>query len=681
MSKTKRYFVIVTIVYIAITFFLIYFLHNPIYFGSSHQFVVIHVHTAIALLYIAILIRIFILNVKIKSISQVLIESQNIINAIPDIFIKTNIEGNIIYVNEIGLSMFKMNSIQDILGRNIVSLFAPEDREKIVSNISIMQGEPMGSVEYELILNDSSRIPCEVNSRFLMNNKDIPNGIIFVIRDISTRKKIELSLKKSEEKFRGIVEASPNLIWEILPNGKFVYVSSQCYNILGYTAEELYNMSFFDLIDKDDLQRVSKKFEEDITTRKNINEFEVLAWHGSRKEKIHLEVNTSIITSDLGEIVGLRGTVRDISIRKQYEKDLMESKKRLEMVLKEGRMGFWHTDLVNNKTYVDDTWASILGYKKDEISPSNIRGLSKLFHPDDLPEIISFINSLVNSSLVDSSLVHRILTKQGEVKWVLSTAKAIQDSSNQPTMIIGLMKDINDSKNAELRIREANATKDKLFSIIAHDLKNPFSTILGFSELLKMNLGSYDSKKISEMAQIINSSANNIYSLLENLLEWANSQRGKTLFNPTSLSLEQIIKEEYGNIIYFASQKNVIINLFNINIYVFADCNMLKVILRNLLTNAIKYSNRGDKVDVYAISFNDRVEITISDNGIGMNEEISQNLFNIDKVKSQRGTENETGTGLGLTLCKEFVEKHNGKIWVDSKPNKGSRFTFSLPSK
>ncbi len=233
-------------------------------------------------------------------------------------------------------------------------------------------------------------------------------------------------------------------------------------------------------------------------------------------------------------------------------------------------------------------------------------------------------------------------------------------------------------KTSELR--ELNISKDKFFSIIAHDLKNPFSSIISVSELLKDEIKSADTLALENYAGMINTSAVQTMRLLENLLEWANSQRGKITFSPAPINLYELFNEEFIMLNEMAMGKNIELkNSFDNSLIIAADKNMIKTILRNLISNAIKFTHKNGKVEVAAIVNNKRVEISVSDNGIGMTKVTMAKLFRLDGDLSTRGTENEKGTGLGLFLCKEFVEKHGGKIWVESETGKGSIFRFFLP--
>lgn len=233
-------------------------------------------------------------------------------------------------------------------------------------------------------------------------------------------------------------------------------------------------------------------------------------------------------------------------------------------------------------------------------------------------------------------------------------------------------------KNAELQ--KLNADKDYFMSILAHDLKSPFNSILGFLNLLGNNLHKYDINEIERQVKIVHDSAQSTYNLLEDILLWALSQSGKLQFEPKEINFKSSCDGVVEMFKPNATNKNITINYIEAeNIKVFADINMLNTILRNLISNAIKFTNNGGNINIYAEQNSSGVIITVSDNGIGISPEILSNLFDITQMNSSRGTANEKGTGLGILLCKEFVEKHGGKIWVESLLGKGSEFKFTLP--
>jgi signal transduction histidine kinase/ligand-binding sensor domain-containing protein len=240
-------------------------------------------------------------------------------------------------------------------------------------------------------------------------------------------------------------------------------------------------------------------------------------------------------------------------------------------------------------------------------------------------------------------------------------------------------------KNEELKqqregLFKLNADKDRFISILGHDLKSPFTALLGLSEILKDNIQEINADEIKKMAGDINKTAQNTFNLLEDLLKWARSQQGKIPFKPQNIGLDDICKAATEVLNPSANAKNIKIN-YNVadGIIIFADIDMLKTVLRNLVSNAIKFTANNGMIDIYAKQNSENITITVSDNGVGIPSDNLAKLFDVGQVLTTKGTAEEKGTGLGLLLCKEFVEKHGGRIWVESEAGKGSNFIFTLP--
>ena len=235
-------------------------------------------------------------------------------------------------------------------------------------------------------------------------------------------------------------------------------------------------------------------------------------------------------------------------------------------------------------------------------------------------------------------------------------------------------------KNEELT--SLNATKDKFFSIIAHDLKSPFNSIIGFSSLLSRQISEKDYEGIKKYATIIQESSQQALDLLVNLLEWSRSQTGKMVFTPEEVDVAFLISQSVGVLIGAAQQKQIAVHKqMPANLVVRADNAMVNTILRNLISNAIKFTNPGGSIVISAERKAEELLISVADNGVGINQVSINKLFRIEETYSTLGTQKEKGSGLGLLLCKEFVEKHGGRIWVESEVGKGSTFLFTIPLK
>ena len=282
----------------------------------------------------------------------------------------------------------------------------------------------------------------------------------------------------------------------------------------------------------------------------------------------------------------------------------------------------------------------------------------------------TIIISLVVISLLVSVLVlliwNRFSLKKKTNEMLQKQMKIIEETNEK------LLK-------SEADLKLLNSTKDKFFSIIAHDLKNPIGAILGITGLLTKDFDSHPVESIREYNNLIHDSSKQLYELLQNLLEWARSQTGKVKYKPEKISLNEILKENINLLKLSAQHKNIKIKYSLEQEEVFADKEMLNTVVRNLISNAIKFTHSGGNVEVTSNVIDNHVEVEVKDSGVGMTKDEIRMLFRLDVHHTTMGTLNETGTGLGLILCKEFIEKNRGKIWVESEPGKGSCIIFTLP--
>ena len=250
----------------------------------------------------------------------------------------------------------------------------------------------------------------------------------------------------------------------------------------------------------------------------------------------------------------------------------------------------------------------------------------------------------------------------------------IQQQAEELTAQADNLRKINDE------LERLNRTKDKFFSIIAHDLRNPFHAIIGFSELLTKEYHSMNDQQKIGLLELINVSSEGAFNLLENLLQWARTQTDKIKYNPENIEINEVVASTLGFLSITAEKKHIkFIDDLKPKTMVYADKNMINTVIRNLVSNAVKFTKNGGEVRISATDKGSMIDIHISDTGIGMNKESLDKLFKIDAYHSTTGTAGETGTGLGLVICREFVEKHGGKLKVESEEKKGSIFSFGLP--
>lgn len=380
--------------------------------------------------------------------------------------------------------------------------------------------------------------------------------------------------------------------------------------------------------------------------------------------------------------------VTDITEMKQTEIALNESEKHYHRISETVPIILYdyilYPDGSNKFLYIGPTCREILEIDDKELL-SNMNLFWQMVHPDDLQHLKDEdIKANKSRDLFMSEF--RIITPSGRLKWIQLSSRPNSDSE----IWSGYILDVTERKNAELIIQkqnvqltELNAMKDKFFSIIAHDLHNPFAGIRGISEIMETTLLEEDLKNSSQLLQItkmIRETSNSALELLTNIVEWAKSQTGEINVSPINLSMESIFSSAYEVVRGNALKKNITIEKrFSENDTVYADNMLVNIILRNLLTNAIKFTQTNGKIIVSAEQKDTFFEISVIDSGVGIDPNNFQKIFRIDSKFSLPGTEKEKGSGLGLILCKEFVEKQGGKIWVESKLGKGSKFIFTLP--
>jgi signal transduction histidine kinase len=235
-------------------------------------------------------------------------------------------------------------------------------------------------------------------------------------------------------------------------------------------------------------------------------------------------------------------------------------------------------------------------------------------------------------------------------------------------------------KHTHDQLWEANATKDKFFSIVSHDLRSAFNSLIVGSGMILDYYEDFDRNMIKSYVQDLNVCSKTTYNLLQNLLSWANAQTGRMICRPQNIYLDEIVKESIGLLSKTAQEKDIrLVNKVDPKLSAFADIQMITTVIRNLISNALKFTGPGGEIRIDTADIGNAVEISVSDTGVGIPEEEMPLLFRIDVKYSKRGTAHEEGTGLGLILCREFVEKNGGKIRAESRAGKGSRFSFTLP--
>ena len=492
----------------------------------------------------------------------------------------------------------------------------------------------------------------------------------------------EKALIINENELRCITDNISDVVFTTDMDLKTKYVSPSIFKLTGESPEAYINKKIERKHPIDSLRVIKSVLTEELEKEKNstedknrtrIIEIELYKKDGN---KIYVSTHLSFIRDNQGNAIGFQGITRDITAQKKAEIALLESRMKLNTVVetipdllfhfnREGKfVNFYQT----NKTH------------QLFIEPRNFIGKS-IYEVLEKP-LADKIQKAISKTLHKNSYEFEYEVFRDELKYY--HARCAQLNENE-TIVIS--SDISKLKKSEIQLKQnseelkqLNADKDRFMQILAHDLRNPFNVLLGFSDLLLRNFKNYDDDLIKYYLDIIKQTSEKTYLMLDELLLWSKSQAGKLPFEPSSISLSELIAAIYSETKTNAQRKNITIKLsVPDNFQIVADCNMLKTVIRNLVSNAIKFTRKDGEIKIMSHIDSGNVVIAVADNGVGINKTDQAKLWNSSKPHTTVGTENEKGTGLGLLLCKDFVEKHGGKIWVESEEGFGSNFKIQLP--
>ena len=564
----------------------------------------------------------------------------------------------------------------------------PDDRDTL--NKAYFSSVEEGKNGYELEHRVIRRHTGEV--RFVYEKcehiRDISGKIIRsvgMVHDITERRQAEEALRASESLYRAILEASPDDVTVADSEGRALMISPSALKMFGYeTEEKLIGRKVTDFFVPADKVRAAEHVSlmmQGIKT--GPNQYSGVRADGST---FNFEVNGAVIPGTGGIPAKMIFVGRDITERSKAEDELKASELKFRELFEANSDGITIFNMSpegppSNIIDLNENSAKMVGYTREEMKLLTPNEFEKDITPEKMEKRM---NDLLTKGFSDFETI--IIHKDGhEIKVEIKVVMI--NYHNQPALM-NIVRDITERKKTELQLQKYAielsrqiAEKDKFFFIIAHDLRGPFNGFLELTELMADGSSNMSMEDIKKIAGAMKKSATNLFRLLGNLLEWSRMQRGITTFNPKYLGLKSRMLE-ITSLAYEASvKKGIEIDCdFPDDLVVFADENMLEGIIRNLTANAVKYTNTGGKITVSAKSLpDDAVEFAVKDTGIGMSKDMVDNLFNIDVNTNRKGTSGELSTGLGLLICKDFIEKHNSTLCIESEPRVGSKFFFTIP--
>ncbi|MDR3610117.1 MAG: PAS domain-containing sensor histidine kinase [Ignavibacteriaceae bacterium] len=499
------------------------------------------------------------------------------------------------------------------------------------------------------------------------------------------RKLAEEKVVEAEQRYRTLVDHMSEGLLQVDNSDVIIFANHRFCEMTGYSLEELVgNVGANIFLDESEREIIINKGK---LRLKGVVDIYVIKIRCKNNEYKWVQVGGSPVTNIKGTTVGSIGVFTDITDRLFFEKELRESEKKYRDLFEKSDDAVL---IINNGKFVDCNIATVkmLRYNdKKELLETHPSELSPEFQPDGRASLEK-ADEMMQVALEKGS--HRFewnhKKSDGEIFPVEVLLTAINTDNNNK-ILYTVWRDITKRKKAELQLakyaeelKALNELKDKFFSIISHDLRGPFQGFLGATSFLISEIDNLTKEEIVEIGEALNTSLKKQFDLLNTLLDWSRVQTGDFYTKFEDIKLKNTVDEVMQPLDMLAAQKEIgIINLIDDYISVYADKNTLSLVIRNLISNGIKFTNKKGTIKISAVQKGRFVEITVEDNGVGIPSNAINKLFRMDLYYSTEGTSNESGSGLGLLLCKEIINKFGGNIWVESELNIGSKFIFTIP--
>ena len=491
--------------------------------------------------------------------------------------------------------------------------------------------------------------------------------------DITDLKKAQDDLFQNQFLLESITDGLPDSIFAKDLDGCYLFVNSALAKRANKTRQELLgknNSAVFlphqaDRTLEMDLEIMksgkSQTFEEQLTSSSENGTF--LTTKGPIKDR-------------QGKTIGLFGIARDITERKKAEETLRVSQEKFELAFSSNTNAILIQDEQTGRYLeANASTTKIFGYSQDEI-------LGKTSLELNFYRNLAFRKKILDALKNDGFIQNMEIMGQHKSGLVLHLLLAVTRLyvDNKPLLYINI-QDITERKLIELELQKLNLDKDRFISILGHDLRGPVNSIIGLMDILNTNMKDMKDAEIKEVIDLVSHSARNTSKLLDDVLLWATAKSGKMNFNPQKLNITENCQTIIELLQFTAKSKNIEVEMVSDpSLEVYADKNMLDTIIRNLISNAIKFTHDDGKIILKTQKDNEKTIISITDNGVGISTKDISKIFDKSQLFSSIGTNEEKGTGFGLKLCQEFVEKHDGKIWVESEVGKGTTFYFTMPN-
>ncbi len=503
---------------------------------------------------------------------------------------------------------------------------------------------------------------------------------------------IDITAQKESQKdlllIRTVFEASIDAI-TVVKNRKIILANHAFASMFGFeNISSVINKDPLDFCDEKDLNRLAGVIQK---IEKNQSIGQRLEFTGVKQDGSKFFIENSLTSYKTDGEVFIVSVLRDVTERKIYQDKLEQSERQLRKITERINDFIWNANIVNGKlkqTFYTIAVKKLTGYEPEDFVKNQKLWL-EIIHPKDKESVVKKLKEFYrNKETLSQSIEYRMINKNGNILWIKNSINVERDNNGKILQLVGLVSDITLAKHAEEELKRSaeelkrlNQTKDKFLSIISHDLRTPFSSILGYTNILLNDRNLSEDKKV-EYISFIQDSAKNMLSLVNSLLDWTRLQTGRIKFEPGKINAALVINNSIQMLNGTAMKKNIrLVANVGREINVYADKDLLLQVFNNLISNSIKFTEPGGFIEITSAFLPEKkmVEFCVRDSGVGIKQEDLDKLFRVDAKFTREGTSGEKGSGLGLSLCADIVKKHGGEIRVESRLNEGSKFFFTIP--
>ncbi|MBD3410872.1 MAG: PAS domain S-box protein [Ignavibacteriales bacterium] len=607
----------------------------------------------------------------------------------PDPIFETDSDGVILAANQTGAKALGYDNPEELIGLRSRQFIKTEFIEPIVERMREFKENDnlpvVPFIESVTVRKDGSTFHAASNFQPVRDERGELKSVIIAVRDISEWKDLQRKLEASEKRYRELVETIPYGVFEINLEGVIVYSNKAHHEMHGYEPGELVGKSLQIFYPDEDEWKTQQAYMARMFADKPTPSIFYGNYHKKNGDRMEAEIAWNYRRDDDGNVIGVVSIVTDVGKRLAARRELHRQKERLDFLANNSPAVIYRISLpVCLLEGITENVKDLLGFTAAEFYDKPGLWLEKV-HPEEFGDLQERFKNL---AIPDShELTYRFRTKSGEYRWIQDRFRTIRGDDGEPTEIIGAMTDAHDRVTAELalkesekRMRELNATKDKFFSIIAHDLRAPFQGMMSLTEMARALPRTEGANEIRSIASKLKDEAKRANELLENLLAWAKVQTGKIEPAPRRVKIGDAADAAAKPLQQMASEKNVSFSIDADDIVAFVDLDMLAVVLRNLFSNATKHSPPGGVVSLRASATGGDVKIIVEDEGKGFDERDVHKLFRIDVNPNELRHRDPNGSGLGLILCREFIELNKGTIRAENRDEGGARIVMRLPA-